>query len=231
MTMKQAIQHYILLLLAAVLCAPALRAESKDERAENPHELSIGVSDRTFARLGFRQYDPNTPLWAQTLGQPVEDAHRLLQDGREWENQQTVRLPHFFVEYQYRINSYIGVGLNADLLPEKHTYDIYNGYHDFVGKGTYTYYFMYFVPKVRFTFLHSEYVNLYASAGIGAGIEVLSADETFVSAGLEFEATLLGLSIGKNHFFGSVEIFNLGFSPAISAQPFKLISASVGYRF
>ena len=233
--MKTAMKRYIILLMAAVLFAPALRAESKEVRAESPHELSIGVSDRTFARIGYsrNQYDPAPGLWQQTIGQPVEDAHAILQNAEEWGNQRTITLPHFFVEYQYRINSYIGVGLLADLLPERHTYKAYTGYHDYLYSGAYTYYFLYLIPKVRFTFYHHDYVNLYASAGIGAGLALqdIKNQEPYSGAGLAFEATLFGVSIGKKGFFGNVEVFNIGLCPAIKAQPLKLISASIGYRF
>jgi hypothetical protein len=99
-----------------------------------------------------------------------------------------------------------------------------------------------FVPMARFTFLHKEYVNLYAAAGIGFSIGCnynypLSADDTWLKA----EATLFGVSIGKNGFFGAVEILNIGCSFGnMSGNYFfafplfystQFFTASIGYRF
>ena len=79
-----------------------------------------------------------------------------------------------------------------------------------------------------------EYVNLYAAAGIGFSMGcnynyLPTADDFWVKA----EATLFGVSIGKNGFFGAVEILNIGFVfdvyPLFS--PTQFFTASIGYRF
>jgi hypothetical protein len=143
-------------------------------------------------------------------------------------------LGHIFLEYQYRINPYIGVGLKTDMMHFWRDWNIYNGYHDRVGTATSGEFYMDFVPMARFTFLHKEYVNLYAAAGIGFSMGcnynyLPTADDFWVKA----EATLFGVSIGKNGFFGAVEILNIGFVfdvyPLFS--PTQFFTASIGYRF
>ncbi|MBQ3914375.1 MAG: hypothetical protein II692_03220, partial [Paludibacteraceae bacterium] len=93
--------------------------------------------------------------------------------------------------------------------------------------------YMDFVPMARFTFLHKEYVNLYAAAGIGFSMGCNynyppSADDFWV----KFETTLFGVSIGKNGFFGAVEVFDVSFcASGWLFLPTQFFTASIGYRF
>ena len=237
----------LLLVLAALLPLIA-SAETKEQRLESRHEIRIGVGDPIIARAwigsgagwtGASNYD----LWARTFGQNVTDAHSILQDGRVAEQRgKSHMLGHIFLEYQYRINPYIGVGLKTDMIHFWRDWDIYNGYHDRVGTATSGEFYMDVVPMARFTFLHKEYVNLYAAAGIGFSMSCdynypLSADDVWLKA----EATLFGVSIGKNGFFGAVEILNIGCSFGnMSGNYFftfplfystQFFTASIGYRF
>lgn len=229
----------LLFILAALLPLIAT-AETKEQRLESRHEIRIGVGDPLIARAwigsgaswgGTSDYD----LWARTFGQNVTDAHSILKDGRVAEQRgKSHMLGHIFLEYQYRINPYIGVGLKTDMIHFWRDWNIYNGYHERVSTATSGEFYMDFVPMARFTFLHKEYVNLYAAAGIGFSMGCNynyppTADDFWVKA----EATLFGVSIGKNGFFGTVEIFNIGFAFDVYPQlyPTQFFTASVGYRF
>ena len=229
----------VFFILAALLPLIAT-AETKEQRLESRHEIRIGIGDPLIARAwigggagwgGASDYD----LWARTFGQNVTDAHSILKDGRVAEQRgKSHMLGHIFLEYQYRINTYIGVGLKTDMIHFWRDWNIYNGYHERVGTATSGEFYMDFVPMARFTFLHKEYVNLYAAAGIGFSMGCNynyppTADDFWVKA----EATLFGVSIGKNGFFGTVELFDIGigFVPFPFGYSTQFFTASIGYRF
>ena len=229
----------VFFILAALLPLIAT-AETKEQRLESRHEIRIGVGDPFIARAwigsgagwgGASNYD----LWARTFGQNVTDAHSILKDGRVAEQRgKSHMLGHIFLEYQYRINPYIGVGLKTDMIHFWRDWNIYNGYHERVGTATSGEFYMDFVPMARFTFLHKEYVNLYAAAGIGFSMGCNynyppTADDIWLKA----EATLFGVSIGKNGFFGTVELFDIGigFVPFPFGYSTQFFTASIGYRF
>lgn len=229
----------VFFILAALLPLIAT-AETKEQRLESRHEIRIGIGDPLIARAwigsgagwgGASDYD----LWARTFGQNVTDAHSILKDGRVAEQRgKSHMLGHIFLEYQYRINPYIGVGLKTDMIHFWRDWNIYNGYHERVGTATSGEFYMDFVPMARFTFLHKEYVNLYAAAGIGFSMGCNynyppTADDFWVKA----EATLFGVSIGKNGFFGTVELFDIGigFVPFPFGYSTQFFTASIGYRF
>ena len=153
-------------------------------------------------------------------------------DGQYFEKKgKTHVLGHFFVEYQYRLNSFLGLGLNTDVYNIWNDYNVYNGYREKVGEYTDGYLYMDFVPRARFTFLHKQYVNLYASAGVGFAM-FTNYNGKYFECAPKFETTLFGVSIGENRFFGTVEFLNIGFTiPSLRVLPIQIFTASVGYRF
>ena len=221
-------------ILALVLCVPMLLAETKEQRTASPHELRIGIGDPIISNYLDNWYWPGGEgyLWRQTWGKTPEEADAILRDARISQRRgKTHILGHFFLEYQYRLTPYVGVGLNTDFYKIWTDYDVLNGYRDKVGEYTFGYLYMDFVPRARFTFLHKQYVNLYASAGVGFAMYT-SYDGKYFECAPKFEATLLGVSIGENGFFGTVEFLNIGFTtPMVGIYPTQFFTASIGYRF
>ena len=222
-------------ILALALCVPVLHAETKEQRAASPHELRIGVGDPCISKATSGEWympDDGGKVWCQTWGKPAEEADAIMRDARySLRRGKTHVLGHFFVEYQYRLTPYVGLGLNTDVYNVWNDYDVYNGYREKVGESTYGYLYMDFVPRARFTFLHKQYVNLYASAGVGFAMYT-SYDGRYFKCAPKFEATLFGVSIGENHVFGTVEFMNLGFTaPLLGIIPIQVFTASIGYRF
>ena len=222
-------------ILALILGIPTLRAETKEQRAASPHEIRIGIGDPVISNATRSDwYWPGEAgeLWRQVYGKPVEVAEGLMSDYRySLRRGKTHILGHFFLEYQYRLTPYVGIGLNTDVYNVWNDYNVYNGYRDKVGENTYGYLYMEFVPRARFTFLHRQFVNLYASAGVGFAMYT-SYDGKYFECAPKFEATLFGVSIGENHLFGAFEFMNLGISTrAIPFFPTQVFTASIGYRF
>jgi len=233
--MRQAMKRHIILLAALTLGFSVLQAETKEQRAESPHELRIGIGDPIISKaISSDWYMPNDggEIWFHTWGKSAEEADAIMRDARySLRRGKTHVLGHFFVEYQYRLTPYVGIGLNTDVYNVWNDYDICNGYKEKVGEYTYGYLYMDFVPRARFTFLHKRYVNLYASAGVGFAMRT-SYDGQYFECGPKFETTLFGVSVGENHVFGTVELMNVGFSlPTIGILPIQIFTASIGYRF
>ena len=233
--MKRVLYKRILFVLLGAWLPFVVSAETKEQRAQSPHELRIGVGDPIMARLFNSEWDdPNVGagIWRQTFGLPVDEADDIMRNKRYAQKiGKTHILGHFFLEYQYRLTPYVSVGMSADVLNVWKNYNIYNGYGDKVGRTTTGVLYMDFVPKARFTFFHRQYVNLYASAGVGFAMVTTYSGEDFRGAA-KLDATLFGISFGENHFFGALEFLDLGFVlPVTEPLPIQIFTASIGYRF
>ena len=227
----------VLFLLAALLPLIAT-AETKEQRLESRHELRIGIGDPIIASAFNPTWDWGSDrgydLWAKSWGKDVSEAHDILKNGR-YHVQRGKRhvLGNIFLEYQYRINPYIGVGLKTNMVHYWKDWDVYNGYNEYKGKTTSGEFYMDFVPMARFTFLHKEYVNLYAAAGMGFAMMCnYNYPPDISDMAVKFEATLFGISSGKNGFFGAVEVFDLSLcTSSWFFLPTQFVTASIGYRF
>lgn len=145
---------------------------------------------------------------------------------------------HWFAEYLYRLNFWFGVGGMVD----------YGGVYwdkmtrDAAGNEVQKLYTAWFaniaiVPTIRFTYYEQNLVRLYSALGYGininTGTEVdYKGRETACSGVLNL--TLLGVSVGNEHVFGSVElggIFAMGSKQVIYMLDSRIFTASVGVRF
>lgn len=143
---------------------------------------------------------------------------------------------HLFVEYQYRINTWLGVGGMYDVVANQYKEyyvspeEPYDSYRYLTAQSHYI------MPTVRFTYLNREWINLYS--GVGVGLWIYTNNQPQLYCGFAVNATLLGLSIGKKHWFGAVELGNMfsftkGDSDRWTAwRAFeRFLTVSFGYRF
>ncbi|MBO8439551.1 MAG: hypothetical protein IAC51_02765 [bacterium] len=202
-------------LLIMMLCAFVIaRCETREQRAANPHEVKIGWGDYysdTFLFLFANDYEFNP-------ANPSEPGHTLDK--------------HFtgsiFAEYQYRINSWLGVGAEvgfAGALVKERIEQL--GYTEEFPWNTYRFYA---IPNVRFTYLNTRYVNLYS--GLGAGF-VMQWDNSLLNPLREpsftIDINLIGIAIGCEHFFVEGE-----FTPKINFRNIigsPILTVAAGYRF
>jgi hypothetical protein len=93
------------------------------------------------------------------------------------------------------------------------------------------------IPTVRFSYFHHDYVSLYSSLGFGLNVNTgteldLKGRKTAVSPALNI--TLLGVRVGKGHFYGALEV---GALAALNGKDevymlgSRIFTASVGVRF
>ena len=89
---------FTLTILIACVAWNTTLAETKETRAENPHELRIGVGDCSIYYA--QRYSPHPGGYV---------------DAREFD----VLLPNIFVEYQYRVNNWFSAGVQVNTIWDK----------------------------------------------------------------------------------------------------------------
>lgn len=189
-------------------------AETKEERKQHPHELRIGVADGMidFAKEKINNA-PNMYLNSNYVGM-------------------------YFVEYQYRLNHWLGLGMQVRASGAVYDYksaiidettgaytDEYEIENDCYRVSTF------FMPKANFTYYHHPWVNLYSSVGLGLLMESFNTGINNLYGTLP--VTFLGVSVGKKQWFGAAEIGYLFFFDKydFSPAPLSIINLSFGYRF
>lgn len=94
--MKQNVWMMVVLAGALCMAMPAM-AESKEARAERPHEVRIGVgdafADREFNGHSGYYYGESKPVYRNEF-----------------------YTPNLFAEYQYRINHWLGIGVQVNTM-------------------------------------------------------------------------------------------------------------------
>lgn len=200
------------------LCATltlSLMAEPTMNRRLHPHEIRLGYGDPLFETL----------VWHNSAA---------VDYGKGTENYRFTG--HIMLEYQYRFNYWFSFGAQVDyqqvlwdeteyILGEKAVYP--NHY----------FYDISLIPTMRFTYYHNYWVNLYSA--LGAGLLVNGGTEVdikgrHVAFAPVINGTLLGVSVGKEYFFGSLELgamTSLLNANTIYMVGSRLITASVGVRF
>ena len=186
-----------------------------------PHDLRIGVGDQLFETLMWRDrgHNENMPEWYEA---PYDENFRYTQ--------------HCFVEYMYNFNYWYALGVLVDYSGviwdrverngqgEELSRELDRNFHNIT-----------FVPTVRFSYYHHDYVSLYSALGVGlninTGTELISGHAT--KAAPVVNITLLGVRVGKGRFYGAVEIGAMAsLNNAYEVYMFgsRLFTASIGVR-
>lgn len=196
---------FTLTILIACVAWNTTLAETKETRAENPHELRIGVGDCSIYYA--QRYSPKASYV----------------DARVFD----LILPNIFVEYQYRVNSWLSAGLQVNAIGDVYS-DITVGSWE-LAIATYSEGWVHVIPTTTFTYFHRNWVNLYSGIGVGYAMQLETKGKTRnIWHTFAAQATLLGISVGKNHWFGS---FEAGALFTGCSFPDRCFNFSVGYRF
>lgn len=204
-----------LLLILLAFVPLSLSAEDMIERSWRPHEIHIGYGDPMFETMVWH----NSPTYFT-----LEKTLNYRYSG------------HIFGEYHYRPNAWFSYGGQVDYQQVWWTRESL----DSEGEFEYTpcnFYDISVMPTIRFTFFWSEWVNLYC--GMGAGLLINGGTEKDykghqVAFAPVLDLRLLGLSIGKDMFFGTVDfggMISLLNANAIYMVGSRVFSASLGVRF
>ena len=206
----------IIIIMTLLIAWNSAQAETKETRAENPHELRIGVGDCSIYYA--QRYSTPVPP-------PVVPGAEEIGDSRHF----YLILPNIFIDYQYRVNSWFAAGVQVNTIWDKGTNSCYNpGANDFQ-LIDFTEGWLHVIPSATFTYFSREWVNLYSGIGVGYAMQIESENTTRnIWHTFAAQATLLGVSVGKNHWFGS---FEAGALFTGRSFPDRCFSFSVGYRF
>ena len=207
---------FTLAILVACVAWNTTLAETKETRAENPHELRIGLGDCSIYYA--QRYSTPVPP-------PVVPGAEEIGDSRHFD----LILPNIFIDYQYRVNSWFAAGVQVNTIWDKGTDPHYNpGAKDFL-LVDFTEGWLHVIPSATFTYFSKEWVNLYSGIGVGYAMQIESKNTTRnIWHTFAAQATLLGISVGKNHWFGS---FEAGALFTGRSFPDRCFTFSVGYRF
>ena len=165
----------IIIIMTLLIAWNSAQAETKENRAENPHELRIGVGDCSIYYA--QRYSTSVPP-------PVVPGAEEIGDSRHFD----LILPNIFIDYQYRVNSWFAAGVQVNTIWDKGTDYSYNYAMQLETKG-----------------------------------DTRNVWHTFAA-----QATLLGISVGKNHWFGT---FEAGALFTGRSMPDRCFNFAVGYRF
>ena len=133
-----------------------------------------------------------------------------------------------FIEYQYHFNQWISTGAQfgwsgyffdelylSDLPSKRHTMEFT------------------LMPKVKCTYFHSKWVELYAAGAFGLCYNISNAyGEHYSSFQFTTQVTLFGLAVGNGQWFGAFEIAPaINFGNGSGVMPMSLFNISVSCRF
>lgn len=206
----------IIIIMTLLIAWNSAQAETKETRAENPHELRIGVGDCSIYYA--QRYSTPVPP-------PVVPGAEEIGDSRHFD----LILPNIFIDYQYRVNSWFAAGVQVNTIWDKGTDYSYNrGANDFQ-LIDFTEGWLHVIPSATFTYFHRNWVNLYSGIGVGYAMQLETKGDTRnVWHTFAAQATLLGISVGKNHWFGT---FEAGALFTGRSMPDRCFNFAVGYRF
>jgi hypothetical protein len=212
-----------LLSLLLLLCAPAALPDTAGvpEQVQQPvrqfvrsHEVRIGWGDPIFESA--MQYE------FTHIGKPDTRIDYIT--------------GHFFAEYQYHWLSWLASGLQVDFCQ--------TGWHDRrelkldPQAGGHSYYNLSLLPAVRFTWYHSAWVELYSAAFVGLCINGGTERDVMTGSTIvlypAFGLTMLGCSIGRNGWYGTVEWGGLSAMRdvnAIAMVSSRILAVSIACRF
>ena len=200
-------KRIIIIMTLLIACATwnSAQAETKETRAENPHELRLGVGDCSIYYA--QRYSPKASYV----------------DARVFD----LILPNIFVEYQYRVNSWLSAGLQVNAIGDVYS-DITVGSWE-LAIATYSEGWVHVIPTATFTYFHRDWVNLYSGIGVGYAMQLETKGKTRnIWHTFAAQATLLGISVGRDHWFGT---FEAGALFTGRSFPDRCFNFSVGYRF
>ena len=207
---------FTLTVLIACVAWNTTLAETKETRAVNPHELRIGVGDCSIYYA--QRYSTPVPP-------PVVPGAEEIGDSRHFD----LILPNIFIDYQYRVNSWFAAGVQVNTIWDKGTNSHYNPGAKDVLLEDFTEGWIHVIPSATFTYFSREWVNLYSGIGVGYAMQIESKNTTRnIWHTFAAQATLLGISVGKNHWFGS---FEAGALFTGRSFPDRCFNFAVGYRF
>ncbi len=196
---------------------------SDDKFDISHHEFRIGWGDMMFETVAFS----NSPTHRWANPEAISPEYRVR------EKHHHTYSGHFFADYHYNIRRWLAVGMQTDIEAICWRETEYDRYHNPVGKTTYwRNYNLCFLPTVRFTYFHSQWVNLYS--GLSIGMLLAFDNQHNAEVAPAFNLNLIGMCVGNNHWYGTLELGLLNAvrnSNKVYMVGSRIISVGIGYKF
>lgn len=218
--MKKLIYTFAFLLLIPVRGL----AEDRIERSWNPHELRIGWGDQLFETLAWREERGVPTGLSADFTRSASENYRYTQ--------------HVFAEYQYRFNSWFGLGAMIDGSSVYWDKVLRNGAGaELAREKNCHFYNVVIMPTVRFTYFHHEYVDIYS--GLGAGLNINGGTETDIFGrhtvcAPVVDIRLLGFGFNYQRYFVNLDfggMYSLQNMNTVFMLKSRMFTASIGARF
>ena len=199
----------------------SLREARRHAYDNMPHDLRVGWGDQLYETMMWRDRGHYRDL-PDSYEAPYDENYRYTQ--------------HWFAEYLYNFNYCYALGVLVDYSGVIWDRVVRNGGGDELSREVNrNYHNITFVPTVRFSYYHHDYVSLYSALGVGlninTGTELISGRNTMVAPAVNI--TLLGMRVGKGRCYGALEIGAMAsLNNAYEVYMFgsRLFTASIGVR-
>lgn len=217
-------RYITIMILLCSLLPCTLHAESKEQREARKHEVRIGWGDQMFEKFIWHnpQYIVNTMQDTDML--PYKENYRYTQ--------------HIFAEYQYRLKSWLGLGLMFDGSAVLWDNTLRNGKGSLVKtEGKQYFANLAIVPTIRFTYFNWKYISMHSGLGIGMNINTGTETDGYGKHTVACPAinlNLFGASFNYEQWFAAVELgglYALKGAQECYMLNSKLVSVSIGIRF
>lgn len=200
------------------------KAEDNMAFTDNPNELRAGWGDQLFETLVWHNPTSHITTMPTTW-------HEVYHEDYHYDQ-------HVWIEYQRRFAYWFSLGMMVDWSDVRWT-DVTRD-----GKGTevardpgHFFYNLVFMPTIRFTYFHHEYVNIYSGLGFGMGINggtETNAKGKKTDVGAAVNLTLVGFSANYDRWFMAVDfggLYSLKNANYIFLASSRIINVSIGARF
>lgn len=212
----------LLPILSMALC---LSAESRIERSWNRHEVRVGWGDQLFETLAWREEA------AKAVGHLPESAIFRYDENFRYSQ-------HVFAEYQYRFNSWFGLGGMIDGSGVCWDRVTRNGLgNELETEKNRNFYNLVIMPTIRFTYFWHEYVNIYSGLGLGMNINGGTEKDMYghrVVCAPVVDIRLIGLGVNYQRYFINIDfggMYSLLNMNTVFMLKSRMLTASIGARF
>ena len=199
-------------------------AETKWDHLTWRNEIRLGWGDQLFESLMWHNPTNITTTMPASYQQTYHENYRHHQ--------------HIWLEYQYRFKHWFSLGGMMDMSEVGWDDVTRNGAGAELSRsGGHYFYNLVFMPTIRFTYFHHEYVNLYS--GIGIGMDINGGTETNAKGqrtevGAAVNFTVFGVSANYKRWFWTVDfggMYALKNANAIYMASSRIINVGLGARF
>ncbi|MCF0174989.1 MAG: hypothetical protein HUJ95_06585 [Bacteroidales bacterium] len=205
----------VLSTIALFFLALQLSAETREMRKENPFQIGISVGDMFMETLVWH----NTPHLDYS-GRPFTSTFR--------EKQNYSYTPHIGLAVDYRVNDWFEVGLHFDYQRTAWNEVYYNNFNEEISRTKARFYNLCLIPTAKFTYLHSPYISLYSSVGVGVdvngGTEVNTKGK-HVAHGAAIDIRLIAIRANYDRWFCSLGVG--GLYGLKNGQTFFMLSSQI----